>query len=705
MKRLLLLAIAAAGVSFAQDCAFTGSFSSATPGAAQSNKSTTTGGNPCTFWVVTYWTTGASGVSVKFEGAADVAGASSGSYTALTATTGVNPMTATNEGSAILCCDYYPWLRINPTTFTGTNQHMTFRAYGWYSPLGSGSGGGGSGTVTTVGTGCGLSGGPISVSGTVITSFTVNPQTGSSPYAIADGDCGKLISRNQASAVLDTIAQAGSGGLRISGWWTVYECRGAGGCTITPATSTIDGASSLVLTQNQGVMIFSDGSNYFTFRGVGSSGGSGSVTSITIAGTANQIAVAGTCTVTTSGTCTLSLPSNLILPSGTTGTTQSPGDNSTKIATTAYADAAAAAAPTTPVFTGSTASAPSFSATPTFSLAAVSSKSPLRVQMTITANVTAVTFSNKSAGAKFSIAWTQDGSGSHTVTYGASASNTCAVSPTASITTTQFLEVAADGSTVVGTGCITNESGIDRLTTVAAPATPASGLACWGDSTDTDYECKDSAGIVYKMLRSGVDVNPVTGQVTNGSHITNSSVPNSGLVNPSMTVGGASCTLGGSCSPASAGGSLSYLGNTGAVTLDGTDLDIFSSASISSPGAGKCISAAFAYQKTGGIGTVTYKVWLGTTAATIWTATGNAGIWEIAVRICNNAGVQNAQVFNFLPISLGLGGAWSTFSVDNNDANMTQSGAGIDWTSSQTIKLTANGANTEAVTGYWWELR
>lgn len=49
-------------------------------------------------------------------------------------------------------------------------------------------------------------------------------------------------------------------------------------------------------------------------------GGSGSVTSITIAGTANQITATGTCTVTTTGTCTLSIPTNPTLPGNTTGT-------------------------------------------------------------------------------------------------------------------------------------------------------------------------------------------------------------------------------------------------------------------------------------------------------------------------------------------------------------------------------------------------
>ena len=83
-------------------------------------------------------------------------------------------------------------------------------------------------------------------------------------------------------------------------------------------------------------------------------GSGGTVTSVTIAGTTNQIAVTGTCTVVTSGTCTLSLPSgvtfvapNLGTPasgnaSNLISTTQSQGDNSTKLSTTAYTDLAVA---------------------------------------------------------------------------------------------------------------------------------------------------------------------------------------------------------------------------------------------------------------------------------------------------------------------------------------------------------------------------
>ncbi len=67
----------------------------------------------------------------------------------------------------------------------------------------------------------------------------------------------------------------------------------------------------------------------------------GTVMSVGLVGTTNQITVTGASPITGAGSWTLSLPSSLVLPSGTTGTTQSASDNSTKIATTAYVDNAA----------------------------------------------------------------------------------------------------------------------------------------------------------------------------------------------------------------------------------------------------------------------------------------------------------------------------------------------------------------------------
>ena len=126
------------------------------------------------------------------------------------------------------------------------------------------------GTVTSIASACGVSGGTITTSGTLKGNATPNPQTGTS-YAIVDGDCGKFITFSNAAAIAATIAQAGGGGSFASGWFATLINEGAGTVTLTPATSTIDGAASLTLATNQSFDLFSDGTNYFTARGRGSS--------------------------------------------------------------------------------------------------------------------------------------------------------------------------------------------------------------------------------------------------------------------------------------------------------------------------------------------------------------------------------------------------------------------------------------------------
>jgi hypothetical protein len=61
-----------------------------------------------------------------------------------------------------------------------------------------------------------------------------------------------------------------------------------------------------------------------------SGAGTGTVTSVTIAGTSRKVSVSGGCSITVSGTCTLTLPSDLLLPLNTAftaGTTAGPSFN------------------------------------------------------------------------------------------------------------------------------------------------------------------------------------------------------------------------------------------------------------------------------------------------------------------------------------------------------------------------------------------
>lgn len=175
------------------------------------------------------------------------------------------------------------------------------------------------------------------------------------------------------------------------------------------------------------------------------------------------------------------------------------------------------------VFTGSTAAAPAFSATPTFSLADISVKSPILFQPgAMTANVTAVTFTNKTAGAEFYLAWLQDGTGGRTVTYGASVAGSPAcqvdIDPTANSTTIQHFIVGSDGSTVNGVGCVSSSLNPPQLEQSVAgiPTPPLGYYVCGADSTDhTGPECKaNNSANIFKMVKSGVDINTVTGQVT-----------------------------------------------------------------------------------------------------------------------------------------------------------------------------------------------
>lgn len=123
-------------------------------------------------------------------------------------------------------------------------------------------GGGGSGTVTSVDATGGVetaSGSAITGAGTIRLSELVNAQTGTT-YTYLTGDRGKVVTHSNASAIAGTLPQAT--GTFPAGWRMIVKNKGAGTLTITPTTSTIDGAATLVLTTNQWAIITSDGTNY-----------------------------------------------------------------------------------------------------------------------------------------------------------------------------------------------------------------------------------------------------------------------------------------------------------------------------------------------------------------------------------------------------------------------------------------------------------
>lgn len=92
-----------------------------------------------------------------------------------------------------------------------------------------------------------------------------NDQTGTN-YAFQGTDLTKIVYLSNAANQVPTIAQAGTGSF-TNGWYTTACNIGAGTQTITPATSTIGGASTFVLPAGSAarpncIGIASDGTNY-----------------------------------------------------------------------------------------------------------------------------------------------------------------------------------------------------------------------------------------------------------------------------------------------------------------------------------------------------------------------------------------------------------------------------------------------------------
>lgn len=206
---------------------------------------------------------------------------------------------------------------------------------------------------------------------------------------------------------------------------------------------------------------------------------------------------------------------------------------------------------TSSVFDGSTASTIAASATPTFDLANTSSKSPVRFEVApISLNVTGPTFLNKRAGAKFSIVWTQIAAAA-TVVYGGAAANTCTINASNGISTTQFFEIAADGTTVNGVGCVDNSGSV-----------PAQRVASGSTVLGTSAISGNSCATVVTTSATGAAAGDVPTWAANTSikAVTGYSPASTGLtIRAYITVGSINFDV---CNPTS--GSIT----PGAVTLD-----------------------------------------------------------------------------------------------------------------------------------------
>ena len=92
----------------------------------------------------------------------------------------------------------------------------------------------------------------------------VKAETGTS-YTVLNADRGKLLTFDNASSVAVTLPQAGAASAFLAGWFAFVQNKNVGVVTITPTTSTINGAATLVLQKNGYVLIVSDGTNYQVF--------------------------------------------------------------------------------------------------------------------------------------------------------------------------------------------------------------------------------------------------------------------------------------------------------------------------------------------------------------------------------------------------------------------------------------------------------
>lgn len=122
----------------------------------------------------------------------------------------------------------------------------------------------------------------------------INAQTGTS-YTVLTTDFRKLVTHSNGSAIAVTLPQAGSS--FPSGWFYYTLNKGAGAVTITPTTSTINGASTLVLNQNEAAFVFSDGTNYIAVKTISTISGGVSGTPFELV-----IAVSDESTALTTGT-------------------------------------------------------------------------------------------------------------------------------------------------------------------------------------------------------------------------------------------------------------------------------------------------------------------------------------------------------------------------------------------------------------------
>lgn len=154
-------------------------------------------------------------------------------------------------------------------------------------------------TQTILGNGSGSTAAPVALTltGNVVatatglgTSQPINAQVGTS-YAMLSSDAGKFMTFSNAAAVAVSLSVASAAGF-TAGYSFDVQNLGVGAVTITPTTSTINGAATLVITQNKGCSVTSDGTNYQVSACTAIAGGA-VVTATGVTGPTNDYSPAG----------------------------------------------------------------------------------------------------------------------------------------------------------------------------------------------------------------------------------------------------------------------------------------------------------------------------------------------------------------------------------------------------------------------------
>jgi hypothetical protein len=109
-------------------------------------------------------------------------------------------------------------------------------------------------------------------------------------YPVTAADSGQALSFNSASAVTMTLLSS----VPSADWFIFVENVGTGALTVARNGRTIDAsAGDLTLLKDQGCLIYTDGADYLTNRGISGSGGGGvladELSARPAAGTANRI--------------------------------------------------------------------------------------------------------------------------------------------------------------------------------------------------------------------------------------------------------------------------------------------------------------------------------------------------------------------------------------------------------------------------------